>query len=96
MHGGPGSIILAVVSAKNDYANQTVLKLARAADRSGTRTLGVIANPHTLLPDSDREMIYVSLAQNLDVRFRLEWHVLRNMDSESGVWSLPKRDGKER
>lgn len=36
------SIILAVVSAKNDYANQIVLKLARAADRAGTRTLGVI------------------------------------------------------
>jgi hypothetical protein len=96
MHRGPRSVILAVVSAKNDYANQIVLKLARAADRSGTRTLGVIANPDTLLPDFDREMIYVSLAQNLDVKFRLGWHVLRNMDSETGVWSLPERDGKER
>lgn len=30
----PRSIILAVVSAKNDFANQIVLKLARDADSS--------------------------------------------------------------
>ncbi|KAI9792213.1 MAG: hypothetical protein M1816_002754 [Peltula sp. TS41687] len=35
-------IILAVFSAKNDYANQIVLKLARAADKMGVRTLGDI------------------------------------------------------
>jgi GTPase SAR1 family protein len=92
----PRSIILAVVSAKNDYANQIVLKLARAADKAGTRTLGVITKPDTLIPGSDSETMYVSLAQNLDVEFRLGWHVLRNMDSETGAWSLPKRDGEER
>ena len=43
----PRSIILAVVSAKNDYANQIVLKLARAADKKGSRTLGVITKPDT-------------------------------------------------
>lgn len=43
------SIILAVVSAKNDYANQIVLKLARAADKRGNRTLGVITKPDTLI-----------------------------------------------
>ncbi|KAH9865889.1 hypothetical protein J1614_009476 [Plenodomus biglobosus] len=92
----PRSIILAVVSAKNDYANQIVLKLARAADKSGNRTLGVITKPDTLIPGSDSEAMYVSLAQNLDVEFRLGWHVLRNMDSETGAWSLPKRDGEEK
>ncbi|KAF3037602.1 hypothetical protein E8E12_000726 [Didymella heteroderae] len=92
----PRSIILAVVSAKNDYANQIVLKLARAADKKGTRTLGVITKPDTLIPGSDSEMMYVSLAQNLDVEFRLGWHVLKNMDSETGAWSLPKRDAEER
>ena len=40
--------------------------------------------------------MYISLAQNLDVEFRLGWHVLRNMDSETGSWSLAKRDEKER
>lgn len=48
------SIILAVVSAKNNYANQIVLKLARAADKKGNRTLGVITKPDTLIASSER------------------------------------------
>lgn len=91
----PRSIILAVVSAKNDYANQIVLKLARIADPRGNRTLGVITKPDTLVPDSESEAMYVSLARNQDVEFRLGWHVLKNMDSETGEWSLIDRDVKE-
>ena len=91
----PRSIILAVVSAKNDYANQIVLKLARIADPKGNRTLGVITKPDTLVPDSESEAMYVSLARNQDVEFRLGWHVLKNMDSETGEWSLMDRDVKE-
>ena len=91
----PRSIILAVVSAKNDYANQIVLKLARTADRTGTRTLGVITKPDTLVPGSDSEAMYISLAKNLDVEFRLGWHVLKNMDSETGSLALPNRDEEE-
>ena len=91
----PRSIILAVVSAKNDYANQIVLKLARIADPKGNRTLGVITKPDTLIPDSESEAMYVSLARNQDVEFRLGWHVLKNMDSERGEWSLADRDVKE-
>lgn len=91
----PRSIILAVVSAKNDYANQVVLKLARLADSKGSRTLGVITKPDTLIPDSESEAMYISLARNQDVEFRLGWHVLKNMDSETGKWSLRDRDVKE-
>lgn len=54
------SIILAVVSAKNDYANQIVLKLARAADKKGNRTLGVITKPDTLMAGSESEAMYAS------------------------------------
>ena len=89
------SIILAVVSAKNDYANQIVLKLARAADKKGNRTLGVITKPDTLIAGSESEAMYVSLARNQDVEFRLGWHVLKNMDSETGDWSLADRGVKE-
>lgn len=91
----PRSIILAVVSAKNDYANQIVLKLARAADKKGNRTMGVITKPDTLIAGSESEAMYVSLARNQDVEFRLGWHVLKNMDSETGKWSLADRDVKE-
>ncbi|KAJ2991919.1 hypothetical protein NUW58_g2344 [Xylaria curta] len=91
------SIILAVISAKNDFANQIVLKLARTADHSGTRTMGVITKPDTLVPDSDSELLYASLAQNHEVEFRLGWHVLKNIDSEKvqGASLLAERDAEE-
>lgn len=92
----PRSIILAVISAKNDYANQIVLKLARAADRKGNRTMGVITKPDTLIAGSESEAMYVSLARNQDVEFRLGWHVLKNMDSETGEWKLADRDVQEK
>lgn len=92
----PRSIILAVVSAKNDYANQVVLKLARAADPRGSRTLGVITKPDKLRPGSESEAMFASLAKNQDVEFRLGWHVLRNMDSEEGRGSMKERDEAEK
>ncbi|KAJ5264459.1 hypothetical protein N7505_007252 [Penicillium chrysogenum] len=91
----PRSVILAVVSAKNDFANQIVLRLARAADPSGFRTLGVISKPDVLVPGSESEASFVSLAKNQEVEFRLGWHVLRNMDSEKGQSSLFDRNIQE-
>ncbi|KAK0723412.1 P-loop containing nucleoside triphosphate hydrolase protein [Lasiosphaeria miniovina] len=88
-------IILAVVSAKNDFSNQVVLQLARAADPTGDRTLGVITKPDTLTAGAASEALYVSLAKNQEVEFRLGWHVLRNTDSEKGTWSLAERDNEE-
>jgi GTPase SAR1 family protein len=79
----PRSIILAVVSAKNNYANQIVLKLACAANKKGNQTLGVITKPDTLVAGSESEAMFVSLARNQDVEFRLGWHVLKNIDSET-------------
>ncbi|PHH91530.1 hypothetical protein CDD83_76 [Cordyceps sp. RAO-2017] len=91
----PRSIILAVVSAKNDYANQIVLKLARETDSNGTRTLGVITKPDTLSPGSGSEDMYISLARNQDVEFRLGWHVLRNKDTDTEGFTLTQRDAHE-
>ncbi|KAF4766498.1 hypothetical protein HAV15_010411 [Penicillium sp. str.  len=91
----PRSVILAVVSAKNDFANQIVLRLARDADPSGIRTLGVISKPDVLVPGSESEASFVSLAKNQEVEFRLGWHVLKNMDSEKGKSSLLDRNIQE-
>ncbi|KAK4112757.1 hypothetical protein N656DRAFT_836798 [Canariomyces notabilis] len=88
-------IILAVVSAKNDFANQIVLKLAREADESGVRTLGIITKPDTLTRDSGSEAMYVALARNQEIAFRHGWHVVKNMDSEKGSWTLSERDAQE-
>ncbi len=58
----PRSIILAAVSAKNDIANQVVLKLARSADLPGNGMIGVITRPHTLFPGSGSEAEIIRLA----------------------------------
>lgn len=90
------SIILAVISAKNDYANQIVLKLARDTDPGGLRTLGIITKPDTLVPESSGEKSYISLAKNTDVVFRLGWHILRNRDTDGDKWTLTQRDVQEK
>lgn len=66
------SINLAVVSAKNDYANQIVLKMARDVDSTELRTLGVIIKPDTLSVGSESEIGFINLTRNKDIKFRLE------------------------
>lgn len=89
------TIILAVVSAKSDFALQEVTQLARQLDPKGTRTLGLITKPDTLDAGSDSEIAYVKLAQNNDVHFRLGWHVLRNRDYASRSSTLEERNKAE-
>jgi hypothetical protein len=52
------SIILAVISADNAFANQPVTKFARQIDPLGTRTLGLIAKPDKIDKGSDSERYY--------------------------------------
>jgi hypothetical protein len=78
----PRSIILAVVSAKNDISNQAVIDFARDHDPEGARTLGIITKPDTLPTNSPSEQSYLDLAENRDVKFALGWHVLRNRSYE--------------
>ena len=92
----PRSIVLAVVSAKSDFALQDVTELSRELDPMGTRTLGLITKPDTLDVGSDSESAYVKLAQNGDVVFRLGWHVLKNRSFESKSASSSQRDEDER
>lgn len=89
------SIILAVVSAKNDYANQIVTKLAKDVDLKGHRTLGIITKPDTLPVGSESENGYANLAKNREVEFRLGWHILRNRDYETRNTSIEARDAAE-
>lgn len=90
------SIILAVVSAKNDLANQIVTKLARDVDPKGLRTLGIITKPDTLHVDSESEQSFFGLAKNENVAFRLGWHVLKNRDYGARNCSVEERDEAER
>ncbi|KAI9728686.1 MAG: hypothetical protein M1828_002792 [Chrysothrix sp. TS-e1954] len=89
------SVILAVVSAKNDYANQIVTTYARKADPQGGRTLGIITKPDELHPGSDSEREFLKLAANEGFHFRLGWHVLRNRGFNNKDCSTEQRDHLE-
>ncbi|THC91703.1 hypothetical protein EYZ11_008848 [Aspergillus tanneri] len=87
----PRSIILAVVSAKNDYANQIVLSRAREVDPDGLRTLGLITKPDELRPGSGTEADFIDLASNNKITFRLGWHIVKNRDYDESHYTTVER-----
>lgn len=89
------TIILAVVSATNDYANQGILTKARKVDPDGERTLGIITKPDRLPAGSGSEGAYISLARNEDIFFKLGWHVVKNRSFEEGASSFAERNAAE-
>lgn len=91
----PRSIILAVVSAKSQFAEQIVTEYARDLDHSRSRTLGLVTKPDTLPAGSEMEDMYFKMARNEDVDFRLGWHVIVNRDYQDRAISNAERDEKE-
>ncbi|KAI0165170.1 P-loop containing nucleoside triphosphate hydrolase protein [Hypoxylon sp. FL1284] len=91
----PRTIILAVVSAQSNFALQEVTQLAREIDVRGNRTLGLITKPDTLDIGSASEVDYFDLARNMDVKFRLGWHVMRNRDFKTRDATNEERDFAE-
>ncbi|KAK7742213.1 hypothetical protein SLS62_010764 [Diatrype stigma] len=89
------SIILAVVTADNPFANQPVTKFARDIDPKGVRTLGLITKPDKIDRGSDSENYYVELAQNQNVKLHLGWHVLRNRGHKTMDDTAEERDARE-
>ncbi|KAF2227464.1 P-loop containing nucleoside triphosphate hydrolase protein [Elsinoe ampelina] len=89
------TIVLAVVSAKNDVANQIVLSKARDLG-AGDRTLGIITKTDVLEPGTDNEKSWIELTQNKDVIFGLGWHMLRNRNPKEMEESLEYRDKTEK
>ena len=92
----PRSIILAVVSAKSEFALQQVTQRVRELDPEGSRTLGLITKPDTLDVGSESERAYFELAQNQDVHLRLGWHVVKNRDFEMRNSTKKQRDASEK
>jgi hypothetical protein len=91
----PRSIILAVVSAKNEYVLQEVTSMAKQADPEGLRTMGLVTKPDTIDVGSDSEAYWVRLVQNTEVELRLGWHVLRNRNFEQRASTSAQRDAIE-
>ncbi|KAF1963020.1 hypothetical protein CC80DRAFT_499318 [Byssothecium circinans] len=89
------TIILAVVSAKNDFANQIVLNYAQKADQKGRRTLGIITKPDYLRPGSDNEQSWIDLAQNKDIYLERGWHMLKNRGEDQMISTFAERNADE-
>jgi hypothetical protein len=91
----PRSIILAIVSAKNDIGNQIILSSARQVDPQGLRTLGIITKPDLLAKSSKSEEAFIALARNEEVKFSLGWHVVKNLDLTTTKNHYEGRDQEE-
>lgn len=91
----PRSIILAVITARNDFSNQIILKRARELDPEGFRTLGVITKPDELVKGSVSETSFLDLARNEEFEFKHGWHVVKNQDTTKGEFDPANRDREE-
>ncbi|USW56731.1 Putative dynamin stalk domain, P-loop containing nucleoside triphosphate hydrolase [Septoria linicola] len=77
----PRSLILAVVQAGNDIANQPVVRKCKKFDAGGERTIGVITKPDLI--NRGAEARIASLARNEDTtRLKLEFFLLKNLSPE--------------
>lgn len=92
------SIILAVVSANNQLANQIVVTKAKRHDPESKRTLGVITKPDLAGQGSANERKYLDLCKGLEPMHKLPlgWHVLCNSSDQERADENHDRDMKER
>lgn len=109
-HSGPGSdlvkelvrrymrqkrsIILAVVSARNDVELQLVTEMTTKINSKGLRTLGIITKPDEIKDGAEKQ--FLDLARNHTVHLRLGWHVHKNRDFTENETSRGQRDETER
>lgn len=89
----PRTIILAVVSAKNDAANQIILDLFKKIDKNGSRTLGIITKPDCISAGDER--FWLDLASNKEIFLERGWHVLRNRADHESSMSFTERNAAE-
>lgn len=89
----PRTIILAVVSAKNDRDNQVILADCKKIDTGGCRTMGIITKPDAI---TKRDIPnWIDLAQNKQIYLEKGWHMLRNRGPEEMDFSFEQRNKTE-
>ncbi|KAK1987081.1 vacuolar sorting protein VPS1 [Colletotrichum cereale] len=71
------TIILAVVQASNDIANQGIIKIAREYDPDGQRTVGIITKPDLINAGNEDKL--AKIAKNQDsIKLKLGFFLLKN------------------
>jgi hypothetical protein len=77
----PRTIILAVIQASNDIANQSIVRKSKAFDKDGRRTVGVITKPDLTNPSAAAQIAL--LAKGLDTtKLKLGFYLLKNLTTD--------------
>lgn len=71
------TIILTVLQAGNDMANQPVIRLAREYDPDGQRTVGIITKPDLINEGAESKIALVAKNQD-NIKLRLGFFLLKN------------------
>ncbi|KAF4154389.1 hypothetical protein CNMCM6936_008752 [Aspergillus lentulus] len=88
------TIILAVMDARNNFANQEVFSMAQAADPAGARTVGIITKCDALEPgDEDRVL---KIARNEDAKLTHGWFAVRNRSTKDIMDGMTIEDRHKR
>lgn len=90
----PRTIILAVIPCNVDIATQEILKLAKEADPSGSRTMGVLTKPDLALERAVIQNI-VDLIQGKRQDLQLGYYVVKNRGADDVNSTLQKRNTEE-
>lgn len=73
----PRTIILAIVQASNDIANQSIIRKSKQYDTQGIRTVGIITKPDLISKGTEGRIAL--LAKNLDTtKLELGFYILKN------------------
>ncbi|KAI0154591.1 dynamin GTPase [Xylariaceae sp. FL1272] len=89
----PRSVMLTIVSANSDIANEGIVQQAEDLDPDGIRTLGVLTKPD--LVDKGAEGKVIELVEGKRHRLRLGWHVVRNLGQAELDQQTESRQAKE-
>ncbi|KAI9653955.1 MAG: hypothetical protein M1831_005640 [Alyxoria varia] len=90
------TVIMAVMDAKSNLANQEVFKLARDADPEGQRTVGIITKCDAVQEGDEANVM--NIAENNVERLRHGWFAVRNRSTreiKDGV-TIAQRHEKEK
>ncbi|KAL5394140.1 hypothetical protein PMIN03_013072, partial [Paraphaeosphaeria minitans] len=88
------TIILAVMDARNNLANQEVFSMARAADPAGKRTVGIITKCDALQPGDEQGVFRI--AKNEVERLNHGWFVVKNRSTQEIVAGVTIEDRHRR
>ncbi|KAK5116319.1 hypothetical protein LTR85_009291 [Meristemomyces frigidus] len=91
----PSSIILAVLAADNNFADQIMLQLAKTADPDARRTLGIVTKRDKVDTGSRSEAMGIEYTRNGNTDLGHGWHVLVNRSFETADASMQERDMHE-